>query len=260
MCRDQVTGVADAATIYAENFAELRRQQAERAYLHPLKLDSDGFIDAQADMEPNVVFDTTQKLRSYRLDVSAIIAGVDPDGSAHIYSIGSDNEYGEETAHETCHDGIGFCAIGIGSRHFESQYMLSQYNRFWNLSRAILLMYTAKRNAEVAPGVGPGTDMFYIDPRASVVLQPQYLNALDEHYQSHVQLRQQAWNHTVQGIDADQRLIATQSPQQTEQAATDHQATIPSAGQERQHDALSHESGQVNSTPPSTSESGQQKP
>jgi hypothetical protein len=62
----------------------------------------------------------------------------------------------------SCRDSIGFAAIGSGSRHAESQFMLQRHA--WNspITDTLLLAYIAKKRAETALGVGHETDMFMI--------------------------------------------------------------------------------------------------
>jgi hypothetical protein len=62
----------------------------------------------------------------------------------------------------SCHDDIGFLAIGIGSWHASSQLMQVRYSRGWQFGQAIALAYAAKKQAEIAPGVGPDTDLYIV--------------------------------------------------------------------------------------------------
>jgi cellobiose-specific phosphotransferase system component IIB len=64
-----------------------------------------------------------------------------------------------------CADQFAFAAIGTGARHAESQFMLSNYSWSMPNGEALLLAYTAKRSAEVAPGVGEQTDVLVIGPQ-----------------------------------------------------------------------------------------------
>src|SRR6266446_8708177 len=89
----------------------------------------------------------------------SLIMGVDNIGdevSPHIYTI--------HNTHISCDDRIGFSAIGSGSRHAESQFMLARHA--WNRDTAetLLLTYSAKKDSEIAPGVGEETDLFMIGP------------------------------------------------------------------------------------------------
>lgn len=74
--------------------------------------------------------------------------------TTHIYSIRDD--------YISCDDSTGFRAIGSGARHAESQFMLAGHA--WNSGphATAALAYRAKKDAEIAPGVGKGTDMYMI--------------------------------------------------------------------------------------------------
>jgi hypothetical protein len=89
-------------------------------------------------------------------EVETIFTGVDESG-AHTYQI-SENV-------DMCCDPVGFAAIGSGGRHAESQFMLARHSRNATLDETLFLLYSAKKQSEVAPGVGEATDMFTIGPR-----------------------------------------------------------------------------------------------
>jgi len=64
----------------------------------------------------------------------------------------------------SCNDVVGFSAIGAGAWHADSQLMFAAHTK-WNVfGETLLTTYAAKKRAEVAPGVGTATDMFYIGP------------------------------------------------------------------------------------------------
>ena len=88
--------------------------------------------------------------------VEALITGIDSTG-AHIYVV--------TNTEVACRDAAGFAAIGAGCWHANSQFMFAGHTRFSPLPESLLLTYAAKRRAEVAPGVGVGTDMFTIGPQ-----------------------------------------------------------------------------------------------
>ena len=54
----------------------------------------------------------------------------------------------------THHHDINFAAIGIGSGHAKSYLMFSKYQKLTPYFRAFPILYRAKKQAEVAPGVG----------------------------------------------------------------------------------------------------------
>jgi hypothetical protein len=87
--------------------------------------------------------------------IEAIITGVDSLG-AHIFTV--DNKG------VSMRDAVGFAAIGAGYWHANSAMMFAEHTRRKPMPDTLLLTYSAKRRAEVAPGVGIGTDMLMIGP------------------------------------------------------------------------------------------------
>ena len=57
-------------------------------------------------------------------------------------------------ARVACYDMIGFAAIGIGGWHAQSRFMFAKHTRRSPQPETLLLTYSAKKQAEVAPGVG----------------------------------------------------------------------------------------------------------
>jgi hypothetical protein len=148
--------VSEAANLYVKYYNLVKNKRAEDAILVPLHLDEQSFIANQRTMSEDLVKDLAKELLNFQIpDVSAIFAGLDPDG-CHIYTV-----YNNEA---NCVDNVGFAAIGIGERHASSQFMFARHA--WNspFSDTLLLTYYAKRKAEVAPGVGNGTDMMMVGP------------------------------------------------------------------------------------------------
>src|SRR6266481_8114545 len=139
-----------------EAFQNLRSSRIEQMLLHPLGLDKNTFISRQNELQPQLAMKLASEMLNFDMPgIETIIAGVDPSGP-HIFVV--DNKG------VTARDSIGFAAIGIGYWHANSQFMFSEYARWKPMPEVLLLTYAAKRRAEVAPGVGEGTDMFMIGP------------------------------------------------------------------------------------------------
>ena len=153
------TSIADIADRYADSFALLRQERAERTLLTPLGLNLGSFAK-KSTISPELVNRLTGELRHYTLDVEAIVAGVDSAG-AHIFVI-------TDPGIAVCNDAIGFAAVGFGDRHAESQFMLARFTHRWPLSQTLFLTYSAKRRAEVAPSVGQQTDLHVINAQQTV--------------------------------------------------------------------------------------------
>lgn len=148
--------IRDVADLYSQYCGRVRLKRAEGSILAPLGLTAETFISRQQQLAPALVNQIATELINFVAPgVSAIIAGVDGTG-AHIYVA--------ENATITCHDSVGFAAIGAGYWHADSQLMFAGHTRARPLPETLLLTYSAKKRAEVAPGVGEGTDMFMVGP------------------------------------------------------------------------------------------------
>jgi len=173
--RDGIAEVEEIARQFAYNYASLCRRRAEGLYLVPLGLDVDSFTARQHQMQTDSVSRIEDQLQAESLGVWAIIAGMGSDGP-HVYYVE------DPGGRALCCDRAGFCAIGSGGRQFETQFMSLRYDRLWTFHNAMLLMYSAKRRAEISPGVGTATDVFIIDSRGFRDVVPPALEALQVYH------------------------------------------------------------------------------
>jgi hypothetical protein len=159
--------VRDVADLYATAWNEAKRRRAVRAILGPLGLSDDEFHSGQHGFSDSIVQQLAGSLLAFQLPgealglTEAIIVGVDMSygtfPTAHLYRFFNATYW--------CEDNVGFAAIGAGSWHARSQLMLAGYHATQPSEEALWRTYTAKRRAEVAPGVGnKGTDMFSLGP------------------------------------------------------------------------------------------------
>jgi hypothetical protein len=147
--------VKEVAELYVHYYNDERRKRSANAFLAPLGLDHDSFIGRQQELAPELVTQLATELINFELpEVSTIFSGTDLLGS-HIYVANG--------ADITCHDAVGFAAIGAGYWHADSQLMFGSHNKYRPFAESLMLVYSAKKRAEVAPGVGEATDMFVID-------------------------------------------------------------------------------------------------
>jgi hypothetical protein len=146
--------VEEVAEIVSRASVSVHRDLAERTILEPLGLTFATFMAHQNELQPSVVADLLQRIQKVQPGISTIIAGVDEAG-AHAYKVFSSGYW-------LCSDAAGFAAIGAGARHAESQFMFARHAGTKQFPETQLLTYTAKRRAEVAPGVGPDTDLFVV--------------------------------------------------------------------------------------------------
>ena len=158
--------VRDVAELYRGAYQDIKNRRAESAILAPLGLDHDSFVANQADMEPSLVKSLVDELTQFSLtEVECIFVGTDTDGpvdpktgSPGIYT----HIYVSHGGQVSCYDPIGFAAIGIGAWHAQSQLMFARHTRLRPIWETLFSLYSAKKHAEVAPGVGKDTDMFSI--------------------------------------------------------------------------------------------------
>jgi hypothetical protein len=148
-----VTEVGEIAELYASFVRAFREREAAQTYLSPLGLTSKSLL-AEADSQ--LADRLREQIQGHHLDAEAIVIGMDSVGAgAHIYHV-------DGRGFVTCHDEVGFLAIGIGAPHAESQIMAFKYAPWWRYFNTVAMLYSAKKRAEVAPGVGPETDIFFL--------------------------------------------------------------------------------------------------
>lgn len=156
--------VSDVAELYVHYYMQAKRKRAETAILMPLGLDSDSFINRQQNMDRELVLKLSKKIILFEmLGVETIFSGVDNNG-AHIYTF--------ENQGIQCLDGVGFASIGIGRRLADSEFMFAGHTGSKKLPETSLLVYSAKKRAQAAPGVGEDTDMYFIGPNLGFYYAP----------------------------------------------------------------------------------------
>jgi hypothetical protein len=153
--RERELSPHDVAQIYGRSIQAISRRQAENEILAPLGLNTDTFHAQQKEFSLGFVEMITNQLQHRRpIETEALIVGSDGE-SAQIYSI---DAYGNET----CLDGVGFGAIGIGAWHAKSRLMQVGHTSTRFMAPALASIFAAKKNAEIAPGVGSNTDIHFI--------------------------------------------------------------------------------------------------
>jgi hypothetical protein len=164
----------DIAELCSKFMRTHRMKDAARTYLAPLNLDEESFIDRQRTMEPQLVIELTNQLQGHKIEVEALVIGCD-DKLAHMYRV-------DQAGIVSCHDDIGFVSIGNGGVHSSAQFMLDSYVHNYNYCRALYLTFSAKKRAEVAPGVGDFTDMFFINRNGVTQVPLTVINVLNRIY------------------------------------------------------------------------------
>jgi hypothetical protein len=132
-------------------------------------------LGQQKDLSDAFVMRLADQMQDYRgPDVEALIVGVDENG-ASIYFV-------DEKGTLNCASDVGFAAIGLGSWHARSRLMQAGYVRTSPYIPALAVLYTAKKNAEIAPGVGKATDINLVFRGGVERLKPDLAAELDATY------------------------------------------------------------------------------
>jgi hypothetical protein len=119
------------------------------------------YLEKQPGIYQNLAVQSTQ----FNLQVEFLVAGIDDEGG-RIAFIGHPGTI-------AWLDTLGYGAIGSGAIHATMRLALAGLSRATNLKSALYRVYEAKRAAEVAPGVGPTTDMAIVHrDRVAYVSQP----------------------------------------------------------------------------------------
>jgi 20S proteasome alpha/beta subunit len=170
-------GVCEVADLYLSEFVKLRQKRAEAKWLLPLGLTYATFHSLGAGANKDFL---QERLIDERLGVHAIVAGMDSSGP-HIFTIARNDQ---EIPEVVCHDEADYVAIGTGLRIFESQFMLSGYTRKVGVLEALMLMFSAKKRAEVSPHVGSTTDSVIINTKNDeiIVVTPDMIEDLERYY------------------------------------------------------------------------------
>lgn len=112
----------------------------------------------------------------FDIEVDLLVCGVDEKGG-HIYRI-------THPGTSICFDPLGHHAIGAGEPHAVTALISSGYNSTFPLKDSLFLVYSSKKIAEKAPGVGSQTDMCYIDDSGTHFLTRKQMDYLEKVFQS----------------------------------------------------------------------------
>jgi len=176
--RDEWLRVEDVANQYYKHYLDIKRERSEQRLLHPLGLDGSAFLEKQKQMDTNLIDKLAKDLVNFEMPaIEAIFAGIDGTGP-HIYTVRNNGV--------SCQDWAGFASIGVGAWHADSQLMIARHTRQRPMPETLLLIYSAKKRAEVAPGVGQATDMFLTGPGVGgfIEIGGHVLQALQENYET----------------------------------------------------------------------------
>lgn len=148
--KDGITTVEEALQLVTQAFTTVRLQTVQTLFLLPRGLTMTDFLNSQRTLDQNIVSLIDQQISQYQFGVHLLVAGINPDGNAHIYEVAPIGLTGE-------HD--HFAAIGSGQGHAANSLLARGYIDRLTETEATYLVFEAKKRSEVAPGVGVNTDM-----------------------------------------------------------------------------------------------------
>jgi hypothetical protein len=146
--------VESVGKVYQARYKNVKAARSESEFLTPLGLTWRTFVSRQKELNDTVAVSAATELWKFNLPrVEVLFAGIDRKG-AHIF-------YSNDGSLAWC-DQVGFAAVGTGASHASSQLMFRHHSKYAGAADTMFSVYSAKKRAEVAPGVGKATDMFVI--------------------------------------------------------------------------------------------------
>ncbi len=131
-------------------YQDYRRNLFSKTFLEPRGLNLNSYYDIQQKLFPGVVNKIEHELDSFSIGVEMIVAGSNPGGNCHIYSI-------THPGISTSHDELGYVAVGSGAAHAMYYLIGSGYKKTFPAKRVEQVVREAKKRSEAAPGVGQET-------------------------------------------------------------------------------------------------------
>jgi len=166
--------VEEIARAIKEEYQRARLEAVEDAILRPRGLTLREYREMQRTLHDAILMDIDRGMMNYNFDLHIIVAGVDEEGG-HIYYIANPGVM-------ESFDALGFCCVGTGDRYADAVFAYRRYNPSIDLKRALFIAYEAKKEAEMAGGVGPSTDIAIIDDKGVHMLEQEIISKLDEIY------------------------------------------------------------------------------
>ncbi|MDE2857145.1 MAG: hypothetical protein OXN94_04760 [Chloroflexota bacterium] len=144
--QEYVGGIAD---IVKNAYKSFRLSHIVERYLEPRGLSLDSYYGNHLSLNPHVIQEVDQAFMNYHIGVEVLVVG--PTGGGYgIHIIGNPGL-------SSCHDAIGFAAIGSGAPHVIYSLLGAKYKKSLECSEVEEMVKKAKEVSEVAPGVGKET-------------------------------------------------------------------------------------------------------
>jgi len=168
--------IAEITESARENYTRMRQERLEQEILIPKGIKSiSAFYRLQDKLNPEIISSIQDDIDDFELEFEILLAGVDKKGG-HLYGI-------ENPGVVNRYDDIGFNAIGTGAFHSTASLISTGFRSSMGLPESLLHVYEAKKVAERAPGVGPGTEIVVIDADSMHFLDGSQLAELESLWQ-----------------------------------------------------------------------------
>lgn len=157
-----------------QRFVDVRREMIDDRVFKPRGI---SFVDFYtkgliSTLPPDLGMLLDSLVQQSQLGASVIVTGVDGTG-AHIFGI-------EDPGTSSCFDRLGYHAIGSGHRHALLYLVTIQHHSSFGINRTVHNVYEAKKQAELAQGVGNTTEMRVITNHGIKNLTQSELNTLEK--------------------------------------------------------------------------------
>ncbi len=134
-------------------FCSIRKDRINDLVFGPRGFDRDSFYRGGGinSVPPDLAMILDSAVQQQNLDSTLLLAGVD-DSGAHIYCI-------EDPGVTACFDRLGYHAIGSGQSHAVLKLVAQGQHASSTINQSVFNVFSAKKIAELAPGVGQATTM-----------------------------------------------------------------------------------------------------
>jgi hypothetical protein len=149
-----ITAIPAIVELFRSHYQTVRKQHVVRNELEARGLTLELYYQGQQRILPQIVQQIDNAFRNWNPRVELIVAGLS-ESLCSIFSIMNPGD-------STCHDPIGFAAVGSGAPHAMYSLIESGYKKSMDEKTVHDLIEQAKIRSEVAPGVGKGTEIISI--------------------------------------------------------------------------------------------------
>ena len=174
-----VPPIRQIAESLRDAYITVHLERAEQVILRPRGMTFEQFRKEGAQtLLAQVYINVDQQLFNFGIGaVDFLVVGVDGTGS-HIFRVHYNGVVGGSWM-EWC-DKIGSRAIGSGSSHAAMLLSLEGQHRRMTIAETLFNVYSAKKSAELAPGVGRSTDLAVMTASGLVTIPESAIDALEE--------------------------------------------------------------------------------